>query len=114
MEAPIRTVVRETLCLLMLIARSGAALEAQRQKPAPAEAQTISVIDQVVHDLCDRRIALLGEAPMHGFGKTLEFKAEVARRLVSECHYRAFFIESGAYSLAQIKQLAATGNLPLR
>jgi erythromycin esterase-like protein len=41
---------------------------------------------------------------MHGFGKTLQFKVDIARRLVDECHYNAFFIESGAYDFLNIQK----------
>jgi erythromycin esterase-like protein len=74
-----------------------------------AGAQETPVADQVVHDLCGKRVALLGEAPMHGFGNTLEFKVEVARRLVEECHYNAFFIESGAYDFLNIQKALKSG-----
>ena len=40
--------------------------------------------DQVVHALCGKSIALLGESPVHGFSKTLEFKVELVRRLTSD------------------------------
>ena len=46
---------------------------------------------------------------MHGFGRTLEFKVEVARRLVDECHYNAFFIESGAYDFLNIQKELKAG-----
>lgn len=104
-----RTVACGALCVLMLIARSVLAQEERRPKPVVAEAKTTSIADQVVHDLCGKRVALLGEAPMHGFGKTLEFKVEVARRLVSECHYSAFFIESGAYDFLNIQRKVKAG-----
>jgi erythromycin esterase-like protein len=58
----------------------------------------------VVHDMCGKRIALLGESPTHGFGKTLELKVEIARRLVNECGYTAFFIESGVYDFLNIRK----------
>jgi len=57
-----------------------------------------------VHDLCGKRVALLGESPVHGFGKTLEFKVELVRRLVDECHYSALFIESPAYDFIHIQK----------
>jgi erythromycin esterase-like protein len=60
--------------------------------------------DPVLHDLCNKQVALLGESPVHGFGKTLEFKVELVRRLVDECHYNAFFIESPAYDFINIQQ----------
>ncbi len=67
------------------------------------------VTDRVVHDLCDERVALLGESPVHGFGKTLEFKAQLVRRLVDECHYDALFVESGAYDYIDIQRRLNSG-----
>jgi erythromycin esterase-like protein len=60
--------------------------------------------DRVVRDLCDKSVALLGESPLHGFGMTLEFKAGIVPRLVRECHYNAFFIESGTYDFLNIQK----------
>ena len=59
--------------------------------------------------MCGKRIALLGESPMHGFGKTLQFKVEVVRRLIDECHYNAFFIESGIYDFLSIQKRLKSG-----
>jgi erythromycin esterase-like protein len=66
----------------------------------PAE---IKDADPVVHALCGKSVALIGESPVHGFGKTLEFKVELVRRLIDECHYNAFFIESGTYDFLNIQ-----------
>lgn len=76
---------------------------------ADTRAPASSITDVVVHELCGKQVALLGEAPMHGFGKTLEFKVEVARRLVDECHYTAFLIESGAYDFLNIQRALKSG-----
>jgi erythromycin esterase-like protein len=59
--------------------------------------------DPVVHALCGKSVALLGESPVHGFGKTLEFKVKLDRRLVDECHFNAFFIEGGTYDFLNIQ-----------
>ena len=85
------------LGLLVLSQTAGA------EEPAP------SAVDLVVRDLCGKRIALLGEPPMHGFGKTLEFKVELVRRLVDECSFGAFFIESGAYDFLNIRKVLKAG-----
>jgi len=61
-----------------------------------------AVMDRVVRDLCDKRVALLTEPSTHGFGNTLAFKAALVRRLVDECHYDAFMIESGVYDFLNI------------
>jgi erythromycin esterase-like protein len=78
-----------------------ASLPAVGQSASPA-AQTKDT-EPVVRALCDKSVALLGESPVHGFGKTLEFKVELVRRLVDECHYNAFFIESGTYDFLNIQ-----------
>jgi erythromycin esterase-like protein len=66
-------------------------------------------VDQVVHAACGKSVALLGESPVHGFGRTLEFKVAVARRLVEECHFRGLFIESGIYDFLHIETTVASG-----
>jgi len=76
-------------------------LPAAGQSRSPAA--EIKDADPVVHALCGKSVALLGESPVHGFGKTLEFKVELARRLIDECHYNAFFIESGIYDFLNIQ-----------
>jgi erythromycin esterase-like protein len=106
----LRSLVTAALGTLMLGVRLGFAPQAPRPiQPANAEERATSITDLVVHDLCNKRVALLGEPPMHGFGKTLQFKVEVARRLVDECHYDAFFIESGAYDFLNIRKVLNAG-----
>ena len=63
----------------------------------------------VVHALCGKSVALLGESPVHGFGKTLEFKVELVRRLIDECHYNALFVESGTYDYINIQKKLKSG-----
>jgi erythromycin esterase-like protein len=65
--------------------------------------------DAVIRELCGKRVALLGESPLHGFGRALQFKVEVVRRLVDECHYNAFFIESGIYDFLNIQKKLKSG-----
>src|SRR5690349_21215418 len=65
--------------------------------------------ETVVHALCGKRVALLGESPVHGFGETLEFKAELVRRLVEQCHYNALFVESGTYDYIDIEAKLKSG-----
>jgi erythromycin esterase-like protein len=62
-----------------------------------------------VRELCGKSVAMLGESPLHAFGKTLEFKAALVPRLVEECHYNAFFIESGAYDFLNIQKRLKSG-----
>src|SRR5690348_870796 len=80
----------------------------QSTKPAVESKE----IDLVVHELCGKQVALLGEPPVHGFGKTLEFKVQLVRRLVDDCHYDALFMESGTYDYIEIENaLKAGGNV---
>ena len=96
-----------TLCSAGLLGSSGMAAPAASGRK-PAESST----DQVVRELCGKTVALLGESPLHGFGRTLQFKVDVARRLIDECHFRGFFIESGSYDFLNIqKQLASGGQV---
>ena len=79
---------------------------------AQASGQTLTAFDTgpAVHALCGKPVALLGEPPFHGFGNTLAFKARLVRRLVEECHYKAFFIESGFYDFIRIDREIRAGH----
>ena len=72
-------------------------------------AKQITDISPVVHALCGKRVALLGESPVHGFGETLEFKVELVRRLIYECHYNALLVESGTYDYVHIETTLKSG-----
>jgi erythromycin esterase-like protein len=74
-------------------------------------ASTIKSTDtnEVVHALCGKSVALLGEPPVHSFGNTLDFKVQLVRRLVEECHFNALFIESGIYDYIHIDQALSYG-----
>jgi erythromycin esterase-like protein len=105
-----RRVAGPAWCALMLLVPLGGrpAAEWHGLEPSALTTQT-PVIDAVVHDLCDKRVALLGESPTHGFGRSLAFKVEIVQRLVDECHYNAFFVESGAYDFLNIQDRLASG-----
>jgi erythromycin esterase-like protein len=77
--------------------------------PAAGKTPQISDADVVVHELCGKRIALLGESPSHGYGRTMQFKAELVRRLIDECRYNAFFIESGIYDFLNLRKKLKSG-----
>lgn len=78
---------------------------------AGSAAEIIKVADPVVHALCGKSVALLGESPVHGFGKTLEFKVELVRRLIDDCHYTALFVESGTYDYINIQKKLKSGQV---
>jgi erythromycin esterase-like protein len=100
-KSPIRGFVVAGLIALVL----GSGTSTTHATTAPAA----SDMDLVVREVCGKTVALLGEAPMHGYGKTLEFKVELVRRLVDECHYNAFFIESGIYDFLHIQKQLKSG-----
>ena len=72
---------------------------------SPQGAVSPPEINAVMHDLCGKSVVMLGEPPVHGFGRVLDFKVELTRRLVTECHFNGFFIESGIYDFLKIQQL---------
>jgi len=93
--------------VLLLLFMGLASVCASGQGANPAKEGTD--IGPVLHALCGKRVALLGEPPTHGFGKTLEFKVELVRRLVDECHYDALFVESGTYDYINVEKKVKSG-----
>ncbi|RYZ15479.1 MAG: erythromycin esterase, partial [Myxococcaceae bacterium] len=73
------------------------------------EAPRVSDADRIVRELCGKQMALLGEESHHGSSRTVAFKAELTRRLVEECQYDAFFIETGTYDFLRIQTLLKAG-----
>jgi erythromycin esterase-like protein len=100
----LRSVVLSGCAVALLCGGVFAAGARQASRDEFAATQT----DAVVHDLCDKTVALLGESPVHGFGKALDFKAGVTRRLISECHFNGFFIESGTYDFLKMEEMLSS------
>ncbi len=92
---------------VLLIVTGTVSERAAAQSATPAI--KVKDTEPVVHALCGKRVALLGESPVHGFGEALEFKAELVRRLVEQCHYDALFIESGTYDYINIEKKLKSG-----
>jgi erythromycin esterase-like protein len=86
--------------VVILIALCAAAIRIEGQ--ASTAAWTSMETDAALHALCGEDVVLLGEPPTHGFGNTLEYKAQLVRRLVSECQFNAVFFESGMYDYVYI------------
>lgn len=87
--------------LLLIPLLSGCASSSRGE--AARGAVAVSDADRIVRDLCDKRLALLGEESHHGNARTIAFKVELTRRLVEECQYNAFFIETGTYDFLDIQ-----------
>ncbi|WP_375758414.1 erythromycin esterase family protein [Corallococcus exercitus] len=95
--------------LLLLPLLSACASPSPSRGTAAREAVADSDADRIVRELCDKRIALLGEESHHGNARTVAFKVALTRRLVEECQYDAFFIESGTYDFLRIQALLKAG-----
>lgn len=77
---------------------------------AASSATNITDAGPVVRQMCGKSIALIGESPVHGFGKTLEFKVGLVRQLIEQCHYNAVFFESGIYDFLNIQEQVKSGH----
>ena len=98
--------------IVALVALSWGSMGAARPLGASEAATPVPEIADaslVVRELCGKNMALLGESPLHGFGKTLEFKVRLVRQLIDECHYNALFIESGIYDFLNIQKRLKSG-----
>jgi erythromycin esterase-like protein len=71
--------------------------------PAAAIVKRDQAMDAVVHDLCNKNIALLGEAD-HGDGRTVEFKTALIEQLIRRCHYNAVFFEASHYDFMALER----------
>lgn len=80
--------------------------------PGRALGQTAesAAVGSVVHATCGKRIVLLGESPVHGFGETLTFKVQVVRALVDQCHFNAVIFESGLYDFLHLQEQLRSGD----
>jgi erythromycin esterase-like protein len=87
--------MRTLLAAIFLLLGPAAATPAQ-PIPAPVDIADVRALDAVTKDLCDKQVALLGEA-QHGDGHTEAFKAALVERLVTRCHFNAVFFEASAY-----------------
>jgi erythromycin esterase-like protein len=98
---------RAIFSVILLSFKGAPCLPALSQTAGPATEITES--GPVVHELCAKRVALLGESPVHGFGKTLEFKVELVQRLINQSHYNALFVERDIYDYINIQKKRNSG-----
>lgn len=59
-------------------------------------------LSAAIHDMCGRRLVLLGESGNHGSGETLSFKVDLVRRLVTRCGFSTVLFESSVYDLLEL------------
>src|SRR6266481_5334210 len=83
------------------------------QKVAMAEESGLSrgelgSLTGAIKDLCDKDIALLGEAS-HGDGKAIAFKSALVENLVKKCGYSAVFFEASHYDFVEFSRRIRVG-----
>lgn len=92
---------------LLIATCSGPAGAASELPAAPNDSNT-AVLDQAVHDICPKRVAMLGEAT-HGDGATVVYKAALVRRLIERCHFNAVFFEASHYDFLEFGRRLKAG-----
>ncbi len=88
--------VKNILFSLLLVACSTPSVREVRQDPSSFGIQD-AMLDSIVDDLCNKQIVLLGEHPSHAFGRSFELKSRIVSRLIENCGFNVFLIESGIY-----------------
>jgi erythromycin esterase-like protein len=78
--------------------------QTQAEEPAPDP----TALAAALHDICPKRVALLGEAS-HGDGATVAFKVALIRQLVGQCHFNAVFFEASHYDFLEFSRRLAAG-----
>jgi len=68
-----------------------------------------SVVDGVVHAVCQKQIVLLGELPSHGEAHIFDAKSKIADRLVAQCGFTAILFEAAIYDFIGLERAADTG-----
>src|SRR4051794_37879278 len=91
---------RMILFAALVLAAAAPADEVRAWEPALRAAE---------RDLCGKQVALLGENGFHGDGKTVAFKAELIRRLLTRCGYGAVFFEASHYDFLAVERAARRG-----
>ena len=103
-----RTRAGVALVFLLFVCAAVVLLTGRSEAANPAT--NITDVGPVVRQMCGKSVALIGESPVHGFGKTLEFKVELVRQLIEQCHYNALFVESGIYDYLNIQKQLKSGH----
>jgi erythromycin esterase-like protein len=95
---------------ILIAAIAALALIAPPTRAAPNTPGEDAVEQAAIHDLCDRRVVILGEAGTHGDGHTLRFKIDLAQRLIDRCGFKAIVFESGYYEFDHLQRRLLAGD----
>ena len=101
-----RLIIAIVFLLALFVAGSHGKAEPPSLVVAPPEGPALS---EALHDLCDRRFALLGEGPTHGDGATEAFKVALVERLVDQCGFRSVIFEASQYEFFALDRRLAVG-----
>ncbi len=93
---------------LTLIASAPLTAGSPRSEGTPEAQPDRAVLAQVVHDICPKRVAMLGEAT-HGDGVTVAFKTALVRELIDKCHFNAVFFEASHYDFLEFSRRLRAG-----
>jgi erythromycin esterase-like protein len=77
--------------------------------PTPPANTAATPLDRLVHEVCDKRIVLLGEDANHGGGATLTLKTTLVTRLVDECRFSAVVFEASLPEFVDVERAFAAG-----
>jgi erythromycin esterase-like protein len=68
-----------------------------------------SELETVVHEMCSKKIVLLGEDANHAGAQTIAVKAKLVEMLVQECGFRGVVFESQFYDMLEFQHSVDTG-----
>jgi erythromycin esterase-like protein len=109
------TIRRCALSLVAALSLSASALPAAQSAPPPQPQVQVeepapdrAALAAALHDICPKRVALLGEAT-HGDGTTVAFKAALVQQLVERCHFNAVFFEASHYDFLEFSRRLKAG-----
>lgn len=68
-----------------------------------------SIVDGVVHAVCQKQIVLLGELPTHGEAHTFDAKSRIVDRLMAQCGFSAILFEAPIYEFIGFERATAAG-----
>lgn len=103
--------IRTILAALLLSSVPAAAQTDDYPATRAAESsQEAAALAAATQTLCDRKLVLLGENGFHGDGRTSGFKADLVRRLVSECGFDAVVFESSLFDFTAMNRAMRRGD----
>jgi erythromycin esterase-like protein len=99
----VSTLSRRLIACVALVASLPVGAVARAQERTPQ-----SIVDGVVHAVCQKQIVLLGELPTHGEAHTFDLKSKIADRLIAQCGFTAILFEAPIYDFIGLERAAAT------